>query len=105
MFIQFALGTATASSVTPIPSGSIVVDARLNVTTGFSAGTTISLGQTGAVSAFLATGDNDATTIALYDAPQVTAVSGSGLAVLATVSGGPSVGAATVIIEYVTPNP
>src|SRR5208283_5043109 len=56
--IQFAVGTATASSVTSLPSNALVLRVTLNVTTPYNVGTTISIGQAGSVSSFQAVGDN-----------------------------------------------
>jgi hypothetical protein len=102
--IDFAVGTGAAqSSATSIPANAIVFWCDLVVTTAYSAGTTISIGQTGSVSLLQATTDNTATALGEYFAPQRTPWGSSSLPVLATVSGGPSVGAGTVTVLYAAP--
>jgi hypothetical protein len=107
-WIRFALGTTSASSVTSLPNNAIVICARLNITTAYSVGAAISLGVSGSISEFMATGDNNpqiSSTPQLFTIDQDTSVTPSA-AVLATVTGAPSVGAATVSIGYVaSPNP
>jgi hypothetical protein len=98
--IRFTLGTATASSATSIPIGSIIITAQLDVTTPYTAGATISIGQTGSVSEFMAVGDNNPQATGLYETPQDTAAASTN-PVLATVAGAPAAGAAQVIVRYV----
>jgi hypothetical protein len=102
--IRTALALATASSATQIPANAIIYDARLDVTTAYSAGTTISLGITGTVALFMATGDNTATVLGLYQVMQDASVGASAAALLGTVTGSPSVGAAQMIVLYSVPN-
>jgi hypothetical protein len=99
--IAFALGVATASSVAIIPNGATVLDARLNVTTPYSGGATIEIGQVGALASFQATTDNDPQVDGLYQAEQVT--SALNLAVTATVLGAPVAGVAEVVVTYTVP--
>ena len=91
---------ATTSSATSIPVNSVIVDARLDVTTPFSVGATISIGQAGAPTEFQLTTDNNPQVNGLYQVTQDT-VAASTNPVLATVAGGPVAGAATVIVQYV----
>ena len=100
LLIRFALGTATASSATSIPLGAIVLDASLDVTTPYSGGATISLGQAGSVTEFQLTTDNNPQANGLYEVVQDT-VAASLNPVLATVGGAPAAGAATVLVKYV----
>ena len=101
MEVRFVLGTGAAqSSVTSIPAGATIVEATLSVTTPYSGGTTISLGQTGSVSLLQATTDNVATAANQYEVKQDTPWGAGALQVLATISGAPSVGAAVVIVKY-----
>lgn len=103
--IQFALGTATASSVTSIPIGASILRATLLVTTPYSAGATIEIGSTPVPNLLQATTDNDPQVDDTYDAPQLTNWNAASV-VTATVAGAPVAGTATVMVEYVTtPNP
>ncbi len=102
--IDFALGLATASSVTQIPANAVVLRSEVKVTTAYSAGALIAIGQTGTTGLLQATGDSVPQTIDEYVADQRTSWGGSALAVLATITGSPSVGAATVTVMYTLPN-
>ncbi len=104
MLIQFSItaaGGATQSSVTSIPAGALVLRSGVHVTTPFSPGTTIAVGQTGSASLLQATGDNLPTIADLHNKPNDVAWGGSALPVLATVGGSPAAGAADIIVEYV----
>jgi len=104
--IRFAVGVgASQSSVTSIPAGAVVSRVVLDVTTPYSGGATISVGQTGSAALLMATGDNTPQTGALYEAEQDTPWGGSALPVLVTVGGAPGAGAGTVTVDYCTPNP
>jgi hypothetical protein len=98
--IRVAVALATVSSVAGIPIGAIVVDAELDVTTLYSGGATISLGQAGAVAEFQATTDNLPQALGLYQVHQDTAAASTN-PLLVTVAGAPAAGAAQAIIRYV----
>jgi hypothetical protein len=99
--IDYAIGTgASQSSVTSIPSGAIVLRSMINITTPYSGGSAISVGQTGSTSLLQGTADNYPTVADGYDAPQRTAWGGSSLPVLTTITGAPSAGVGTVTVEY-----
>jgi hypothetical protein len=101
--VSYALGLGAAqSSVTQIPSGARVTNVLLTVTPAYSAGTTISIGETGSTSLLMATGDNFPTVPGIYSASQDTPWPSLG-SVLATVTGAPSAGAATVTVQYAMP--
>lgn len=83
MLIRFTIGTsASQSSATSIPAGSVVTRAAINITTPYSGGATLSLGQTGSLSLLEGTGDNTATIAALWDKLQDTPWGGSSLPVV-----------------------
>jgi hypothetical protein len=99
--IRFALGTgASQSSVSQIPANATVVNVKLDVTTAYSGGCTITLGQTGTAALLQATTDNLPTQIGIYECELDQAWGASALAVLATIAGAPSVGVAAVIVQY-----
>jgi hypothetical protein len=102
--IDFALALATASSVTSIPANAIILRSEIKITTAYSAGATIAVGQTGTTGLLQSTGDNYPQVINEYDAPQRTGWGSSSLPVLATVAGSPTVGAASVTVQYTMPN-
>lgn len=98
--IRIAVALATTSSVTSIPLGSIIVAAELNVTTPYSGGATLSLGQTGTPAGFMLTTDNLAQASGLYQVMQDTAAA-SANPLLVTVGGAPAAGAAEAVLRYV----
>ena len=100
LLIRFALGTATASSATSIPAGAIVLSATLDVTTPYSGGATISIGQAGALTEFQLTTDNDPQIAGLYTVNQDTSAASTN-PVTATVAGAPVAGAAFVLVQFV----
>jgi hypothetical protein len=103
--IRTALTTAASqNSATQIPANAIIYDVRLDVTTPYSAGTTISLGITGSTSLFMATGDNTATVAGLYQVMQDTSVGASAAALLATIAGAPAAGVGAMVVLYSLPN-
>lgn len=103
--IRMPIGTAAAQNdVTLIPANAVISSCMLDVTTPYSAGTTISVGQTGSTSLLMATGDNTATIANQYLNPLDVAWGASALAVLVTVGGAPAAGAGQVIVDYCLPN-
>jgi hypothetical protein len=103
--IRFAITNAAAqSSVALIPSGAVILDARLDVTVSYSAGATLSLGVAGSVAEFMGTTDNTATAApALYSLPQDTVQGGAAAALLVTVGGAPAAGAGFAMVLYSIP--
>lgn len=101
--IRFVLGTsASQSSTTQIPANAIVTKVQLSITTPYSGGGTISVGQTGSASLLMATGDNNPQSAGIYEVNVDTSWGGSPLAVLATVGGSPAAGAAELIVHYIS---
>lgn len=99
--IRFALGTgASQSSVTQIPANAIVCDVKLSITTPYSAGAAIALGQTGTTNLLQATTDNLATQAGIYQVEGDIAWGAAPLAVLATITGAPSAGVGEVIVQF-----
>lgn len=101
--IDFAITTgASQSSATSIPASAVIFECDVNITTPYSGGATISVGQTGSASLFQATADNTPQTNDLYQSMQRTASFGA-LPVLVTVAGAPGAGAGTVTVRYAIP--
>jgi hypothetical protein len=95
---------ATTSSAFSLPSGAVVSNCQIKITTPFSGGATISVGQSGHVSDFQTTSDNNpqGTANDIYEKIQDSAVAGIG-AVLVTVGGSPAAGAGVCIVDYSVP--
>lgn len=102
--ICFALALATANSATSIPAGALVVGVSLLVTTPYSGGATIAIGRAGSTSLLMGTGDNTPQFAGEYQAPQTTAWGGASTPIVATVGGGPALGAALVTVQFGIPN-
>lgn len=102
-WIRFPIALVTVSSATTMPIGARVVQARLEITTGYTAGTTISLGVTGTVTAFMTTTENTPGLVETYTKLQDTSIGASAAKVLCTIAGAPAVGAGFVLVEYTTP--
>ncbi len=95
---------ASQSSASSIPANAVVSEAQLDVTTPYSGGATITVGQTGSASLLMATTDDLATVAGLYAVPQDTAWGASALAVLVTVAGAPAAGAGFCVVKYSVPD-
>ena len=95
---------ASQSSTTSIPANAIIRRAMLDITTPYSGGATIAVGQTGTTSLLMATGDNVATLANQYEASMDVAWGAGALAVLVTVAGAPAAGAGFCVVEYTSPN-
>jgi hypothetical protein len=103
LWIQVTIGLATVSSVTSIPANAVVTRVVTSVSTAYSAGATISVGQTGTVALLQATSDIVPQTIDSYGSSLPVAWGGSALPVLITIAGSPAVGAGTVLVQYTSP--
>ncbi len=101
--IAITLALATANSTTTFIAGCRVIDAWLDVTTAYDANATWALGIAGTTSKFMATTDNIPGTINLYTKTQYTAQA-TAVAFLATLANVPTVGAATALAFYTTPD-
>lgn len=103
--IQYAItNAATQDSVAKIPANATVRTAHLDITTPFSGGATISIGQPGSLTLLQLTTDNLATVAGQYEVPQRTPWGGSAQVVRATVAGAPAAGAGTLTVEYTVPD-
>lgn len=102
--IDLAIGTGAAqSSVTVIPANGVILRSTVTITTPYSGGATIAVGQTGTTGLLQATGDIVPQTADNYDAPQRTAWGATPLALLVTVGGTPGAGAGFVTVQYSSP--
>lgn len=99
--MRFLVGTATAQSITQLPTGARVLSCRVEVTTPYSLGATIQVGQTGDEDRYQTPAQNVAQVAHTYIVDQDTEVLPGPLEVKATILGAPLVGAATVIVIWV----
>lgn len=103
--IDFAIGTLSVNSVTSLPAASIVLRADVTITTPYTVGTTIQVGQAGSLNSFQDTPDNNPSVNNFYSAPQRTTSSAIAAPVTASIGGAPAVGAGFVTVQYTVPNP
>lgn len=102
--IDFAIGTgASQTSVSSIPANAVVLRTSVTITTPYSGGATIAVGQTGTASLLQATGDNVPQTSDEYQSASRVAWGGSALPVLVTVGGSPGAGVGVVTVTYSLP--
>lgn len=111
MMVRFAINnSASQSSATQIPSGSVVLRAMLDMVStdlttpvAFSGGATITIGRLGTANLLADVGDFDPTTSGnVYDALDPISW-GSSASVLVTIGGSPAAGAGTVVVTYLPP--
>jgi hypothetical protein len=100
--IRFAIGTgASQASATSIPASAYVTECTVEITTPYSGGTTISVGQTGgSATLFQLTTDNLATANGLYTVNQDTLTAGAPATVSVTIAGAPAAGVGVVIVKF-----
>jgi len=102
--LRMAVGTAASqSSTNNIPANAIIENIMLDVTTPFSGGATISVGQTGSTALLMATTDNFPQTAGQYYIAEDTSWGASALQLLVTVGGAPAAGVAAVRVEFSVP--
>lgn len=102
--IRFAIGTgASQNSATTIPANAIIVTAQVEITTPYSAGGALAVGQTGSTSLLMGTSDSNPQVANIYEVNQDTAWGATPRTVLVTVTGGPAAGAGFCIVRYTTP--
>jgi hypothetical protein len=100
--IQYNITTTTASSSTTLPAGAVIIATQIQIVSAYTTGATISIGYTGGTSNFMATTDNVPATTGIYSNWVMGTSMPSALPVLATISGSPVAGSATVRVLYTT---
>jgi hypothetical protein len=103
--IKYALANtpATQDSTATLPTGAVVLRAMIDVTTPFSGGTTITVGQAGFLTTFMGTTDSHPTVSNQYEVPQDTVAPVVGV-IRTTIAGAPAAGAGFTVIEYAVPD-
>jgi len=103
--IDFTIdNSASQDSTSSIPANALVLEANLEITTAYSAGATIEIGNTTTSNLLQATTDNNPQTTAVYSKEQRTSIGASASVARVTVSGSPAAGAGIVTIKYTDPN-
>lgn len=109
VLVRFAIGTgASQASTNSIPAGALITRSWLEITSAYSAGATITLGQTGSTALLMGTQDSAPTDAIVgsqnvYHALEPKAWGSSTLPLLATVAGSPGAGAGFAAAEYQLP--
>ena len=97
--------SASQDSDTSIPANARVFDCNFEVTTAYSGGATVAIGNsTTANLIMLATENNAQKAGRTYAKEQDTGWGGSDLPVRVTVTGSPAAGAGVVVVKYASPN-
>lgn len=100
--IRFAIGTGAAqNSVTSVPANAIMISAELDITTPYSGGATITIGNAGTPALLQATTDNNPQAAGIYQVMQDTTYTGGPATILVTIAGGPVAGVGACIVRYV----
>ena len=97
--IRIPIALVSVASATAIPAGALVDNVKLHITTPYSIGATIALGQAGAVAEFMGTGDNNPQLADLY-LNELDAIAASTNPLLVTIAGAPAAGAGFAIVQY-----
>lgn len=103
--VRFALQLVTTQSITLIPGNAVVIATSVTIQSAYDVGTTIEVGRAGAPALLQDSAANTPQIPAQYLSPQDVAWGATPLAVRATVSGGPTAGAAVVRVDYAIPQP
>ncbi len=103
--IRMALALAgTTTSVTNIPANAIVNYVAVKVGTQYSAGATVSIGQTGSLALLMATTDSLLQSTDTFEVSCDVPWGAGALPVVATLAGAPAAGAGFVFVRYTVPN-
>lgn len=96
----------TQSSTKHVPVGAVIHGCLVNITTPFTAGTTMKVGRAGSLALLQDVTDSDPTVVNIYDAPQDTAWGGGDESIVVTLLNGGAIaaGAGFVTILYSIPN-
>ena len=95
---------ADQDSVFTIPANARILSCWVQVVTPYSAGGTISVGYTAALTAIMTTTLNDPQSAAIYVNDQDTAWDATARVVKTTVAGAPAAGAGFVVVKFTSPN-
>lgn len=102
--IPIAFGDAPSKSSTAlIPANAIVLTSEVQITTPFSAGVLIKIGQVGNTILLQAGIDNDATAANSYRKEESIGWGAADLAILVTIDGAPAAGEGVITVTYVKP--
>jgi hypothetical protein len=103
-WIVVPFGTSTVSSTATIPDGAIVVSVITEIGTAFDNAATVEIGTDADADAFAAAADVDPTAEGQYvRTGAVPQDAGSAKAIKVTIANAPTVGAGSVLVQFVTP--
>lgn len=94
---------AAQTSTKEIPLNAVVLRSRVNITTAYTAGTTITVGNSTSPTLLQTTTDNLATAVGVYEVPQETLWTLTA-PVVVTLAGTPTTGQGFVVVEYTLPD-
>lgn len=97
--------SASQDSSSSIPANARILSCNLEITTAYSGGATIAIGNSGNTSLIMATTENNPQKSSrTYSKEQDTGWGGTALPVRTTITGAPSAGAGVVTVLYASPN-
>jgi len=103
--VEFALdNSASQDSTFSIPANANILECRLEITTPYSGGAGIKVGNTTDDDLIMAENDNSPQAAHDYVVRQNTEWGGSASVVRATVTGSPAAGAGNLLVKFTTPN-
>ncbi len=104
--VAMPLALATKISTDIIPDNALIVNVTIEIDIAYDSGTLWNIQRTGDGTVNpMTTAQNDPETINEYEVQQVTSWGSTGAGtVTATITGTPAAGAATLYLDYVTPN-
>jgi hypothetical protein len=103
--IRYVLdNSAQQDSDSQIPANARILEAMLIITTAYSGGATISIGNTATADLFMGTTQNSPQVLKTWTVEQDTDQGGSATVVRTTVSNTPAAGAGVAIVKYSSPN-
>jgi len=100
--VKFTITTTGGISTVSIPASSTILDCIVDITTAYSAGATITVGNIADPSQLQDTMDNNPQIVSTYSKEQLTSWANDA-PVQATVNGSPTTGAATIMVIYMKP--
>lgn len=98
--IRLPIALVNVSTTTSLPANSVVNSCELDITTLYSAGATITVGNSSSSTAYMGTADSTPQVVNLYGAPQDT-VNTSASVINVVIAGAPTTGAGFLIVRYV----
>lgn len=97
------LGTGTTTNLgAPLPAGAVVRRVLIEITSAYSAGTTIQIGDSGALNSLMGDNSNDPQEVNTFETTTVLQYAVA-TQVIATITGTPTAGAGRIVLDFILP--